>query len=277
MSTSYEQPMDDRGVYLGFPATSDTERLDTVHTTIARYFGNELGPAPLNGLRPSKVLELGCGTGTWAIQAAKQFPGAQVVAVDQFPLPDRNLPPNMTFHQADLQKLEFEDGTFDIVHARLVMVHVADGPGTLLRTSRLVKPGGLLLIEDLDAISVTKAGGPATRRFVHKYQEIQDGRGVDIELARKIEAIITSFPDFSDIQVKKISIPFAANTSDEALNQLGLVMKRAHTQIYGAIQHHLHDQGLTRELLHELEEEQQRDDNECVLDMYCCWARRSVE
>ncbi|KAF7374727.1 hypothetical protein MSAN_00358000 [Mycena sanguinolenta] len=78
----------------------------------------------------------------------------------------------------------------------------------------------------------------------------------------KIEAIMTSLDGFSDIQAKKISIPFAANTSDEALNQLGLVTKRAHMQIYGAIQHHLQDQGLTRELLHDFEEEEQRDDND---------------
>ncbi|KAJ6513055.1 S-adenosyl-L-methionine-dependent methyltransferase [Mycena sanguinolenta] len=270
-SDSYEQPV----IYAGFPATSDTERLDTMHTMIARYFGNELGPAPLNGLRPSKIMELGCGTGAWAIQAAKQFPDAQVVAVDQFPLPDRILPPNMTFQQADLQKYQFEDGTFDIVHARLVMIHVMDGPETLRRISRLVKPGGLLLIDHLDAISVTEAGGPATCRIVYKYKEIQVRRGVDVEFGRKIEAIITSFGDFSDIQAKKISMPFAANTSDEALNQLGLGMKRSHLEFYGTLQHRLHDKGLTHELFREFKEEQEQDDNQCVLDMYFCWTRRS--
>ncbi|KAF7374729.1 S-adenosyl-L-methionine-dependent methyltransferase [Mycena sanguinolenta] len=267
--------------YPGLPAASDSERLDTMHNVIARYFGNELGPAPLNGLRPSKIMELGCGTGAWsdiqmAVQAAKQFPDAQVVAVDQFPLPDRILPPNMNFQLADLkQKLEFEDDTFDIVHSRLVMMHVVDGRDALRRASKLVKPGGLLLIEDLDAISLAESGGPATRRSQYKLKEIQERRGVDVEFGRKIEAIIKSLGDFSDIQVKKVSMPFGANTSDETLNQLGLAMKKFITEFFGTFSSPLHDQGLTRELVHEFREEQEQSDNKSVMDMYFCWARRS--
>ncbi|KAF7366962.1 Methyltransferase str3 [Mycena sanguinolenta] len=143
MSARYEHPEDDSFVYPVLPPASDSERLDTMHNTIARYFGNKLGPAPLDGLHPRKIIELGCGSGAWAIQAAKQFPDAQVVAVDQSPLPDRIIPSNMSFQLANLaQRLEFQDETFDIVHARMVMMHVADGSNALLRASRLVKPGG---------------------------------------------------------------------------------------------------------------------------------------
>ncbi|KAF7374728.1 S-adenosyl-L-methionine-dependent methyltransferase [Mycena sanguinolenta] len=211
----------------------DSERLDELHIKVARYLGNKLGPAPLDGLRPSKILELGCGSGAWAIQAATQFPNAEVVAVDQSPLPDRNLegpsPPNITFQLADLaQRLNFEDQMFDIVHSRWVMSHVStlvhtslldlksdtklvDGAATIRRVSRLVKPGGLLLIEDTDLVSLAESGGPATRQLLYKYKEIQNALGADTELGRKIEAIITSLGDFSDIQVKKLSIPFSAN------------------------------------------------------------------
>ncbi|KAF7374725.1 Methyltransferase str3 [Mycena sanguinolenta] len=72
MSARYEHPKDGGFVYPVLPPASDSERLDTMHNTIAR-----------------KIIELGCGSGAWAIQAAKQFPDAQVVAVDQSPLPDR--------------------------------------------------------------------------------------------------------------------------------------------------------------------------------------------
>ncbi|KAF7374740.1 S-adenosyl-L-methionine-dependent methyltransferase [Mycena sanguinolenta] len=185
MSAPGQLSMNDGVVYPGLPPTSDIERLDTMHNTIARYFGRELGPAPLDGMHPSKIMELGCGTGAWAIQAAKQFPDAQVVAVDQSPLPDRILPPNLKFHRADVtQKLGFEDETFDIVHARFLMAYVVDGPDALLRASRLVKPGGLLLIEDADWTSLAESGGPATRQALYKYKEIQDRRGVDVGRGR---------------------------------------------------------------------------------------------
>ncbi|KAJ6513049.1 S-adenosyl-L-methionine-dependent methyltransferase [Mycena sanguinolenta] len=276
MATRYEHPMDIGVVYPVLPPASDSERLDTMHNTIARYFGNKLGPAPLDDLCPDKILELGCGSGAWAIQAAKQFPGAQVIAVDQYPLPDRILPSNMNFQLANvMQRLEFPDGTFDIVHARMVMMHVVDGPNTLLRVSRLVKPGGLLLIEDLDSISAAESGGPATRRVVYKFKEIQERRGVDIEFGRKIEAIIRSLDNFSDIHAKKISMPYGANGPDEALNQLGLGMKKSFLGFVWSLPSRLHDQGLTRELVRECDEEQEQCDTASVMDMYFCWARRS--
>ncbi|KAJ7261794.1 hypothetical protein B0H12DRAFT_1013214 [Mycena haematopus] len=258
--------------------------LDAMHNTIAQYFGNALGPAPLDSLHPSKILELGPPNGTIyetgivcrAIQAAMQFPDAQVVAVDQFPMPDRILPANMSFQLADLaQRLEFEDETFDIVHGRLVMTHVVDGPDTLRRVSRLVKPGGLLLIEELDFGSHGESGGPATREIIAKIMAIQSRLGVDVEFGKKVEAIVTSLGEFAGIQVTKVSMPFGTNTSDEALNQLGLGIKKSCLEMFGTFPSRLHDQGLTHEMVREYNEEQERCDNESVMDMYFCWARRS--
>ncbi|KAF7374734.1 S-adenosyl-L-methionine-dependent methyltransferase [Mycena sanguinolenta] len=246
----------------------DSERLDEMHNAVTRYFGNKLGPAPLDGLHPSKTMELGCGSGAWAIQAAKQFPDAEVVAIDRHPLPDRSLPPNITFQLADLaQKLDFEDQMFDIVHARWVMVHVTRGRG---------KPGGLLLIEDGDFVSIAESGGPATRGILHKFNEIQKGLGVDVELGRKIESILMSLGDFSDIHMRKVSAPFGANGPDEALNQLGLGIKKSIREFYKTLSQRMHDQGLTPELLRGFEEELELDDNPCVVDLYFCWARRSM-
>ncbi|KAF7374726.1 S-adenosyl-L-methionine-dependent methyltransferase [Mycena sanguinolenta] len=272
--STFDNFMDDGIAYAGFPAAFDNERLDAQHNTITRYFGGKLGPAPINDLRPSKIIELGCGNGAWAIQAATQFPDAQVVAVDQYPLPDRLLPPNLRFHRADLaQGLEFEDAMFDIVHSRMVMAHVSplihtssleltvvyetkmvDGPDIVRRASRLVKPGGLLLIEKTDMATVAESAGPAGHRIVRKFIEIEDRLGADAEFGKKVEDIITSLGDFSDIHTEKVSIPFAANTSDEALNQFGLGMKKSFTEFFGALPHRLQDLGLTHELFHEFRE-----------------------
>ncbi|KAJ6513056.1 S-adenosyl-L-methionine-dependent methyltransferase [Mycena sanguinolenta] len=265
------------GNYLPLPPAADSERLDAMHETLTRYLGDKLGPALLNDLHPRKILELGCGSGAWAIQAAIQFSDAEVVAVDQSPLPDRILPPNLKFHRADLaQKLEFEDETFDIVHARLVLSHLVDATDTLRCASRLVKPGGLLLIEDVAVVSLAKYGGPATRQIIDVVKAVQDRVGApDCEFGSKIEPIIMSLCVFSDIQVKKVSIPFGGTGDDEALNELGLGMKKSFSDIWKAFADRLQDQGLTRELVYAYDEEQERLGNKTVLDMYFCSARRS--
>jgi len=52
-------------VYVNEPPASDAARLDAMHEALRRYFAGNLGPVPLDDLRPSKILELGCGSGAW--------------------------------------------------------------------------------------------------------------------------------------------------------------------------------------------------------------------
>jgi ubiquinone/menaquinone biosynthesis C-methylase UbiE len=72
---------------------------------------------------PSRVLDLGTGTGLAAFVAARRFPEAEVVGVDLAPgmveQARRNTPVELAervrFEQADAVRLPFEDGAFDLV------------------------------------------------------------------------------------------------------------------------------------------------------------------
>ena len=72
---------------------------------------------------PSRVLDLGTGTGLAAFVAARRFPEAEVVGVDLAPgmveQARRNTPMELAervrFEQADAVRLPFEDGAFDLV------------------------------------------------------------------------------------------------------------------------------------------------------------------
>ncbi|TFY50335.1 hypothetical protein EVG20_g11580 [Dentipellis fragilis] len=64
-------------------------RLDATHIGITQFIDGRLTPAPIENSNPQKVLELGAGSGAWAIQAAKHFPEAEVIASDINPLPPR--------------------------------------------------------------------------------------------------------------------------------------------------------------------------------------------
>ncbi|KAJ7028972.1 S-adenosyl-L-methionine-dependent methyltransferase [Mycena alexandri] len=227
-------------------AAEEMERLEKQHLAFTEYFGGRLGPAPLIKLQPHRIMELGCGSGTWAIQAANEFPVSQVIAVDQSPPPDQILPANMNFQQADItKKLNFEPESFDAVHCRLVLLYlikatkVANVRNILQQISRLLKPGGLLLIEDAELGSWYESGGPATRRFMFKVKEVWTERGADFEFGKNIRDMIASLGDFPDIHVRQIHIPFAGNGPEH---------------------------------LKELEQ----SDSRITMDMYFCWARRAI-
>lgn len=104
------------------------------------------------------VLDIGCGPGTiTADLAARVAPGA-VTAVDQVTdvldvaraaVERRNLS-NVSFATADVHRLEFDDGTFDVVHAHQVLQHVADPVPALREMRRVCRPGGVVAARDAD-------------------------------------------------------------------------------------------------------------------------------
>jgi len=105
-----------------------------------------------------KVLDVGCGTGTLAIQVQQRVgasgrifgidPGAQQIARARVKAAQRNLP--IKFRVGVIERLDFLNQTFDVVLSTIMMHHLSD---TLKRQGldeiyRVLKPGGRLVIAD---------------------------------------------------------------------------------------------------------------------------------
>ncbi|KAF8530764.1 S-adenosyl-L-methionine-dependent methyltransferase, partial [Gautieria morchelliformis] len=53
---------------------------------------------------------------------------------------------NIEFVVGDVNGLDFPDGTFDVVHAHQVLVHVGDPVQALREMRRVAKPGGIVVV-----------------------------------------------------------------------------------------------------------------------------------
>jgi len=103
------------------------------------------------------VLDVGCGTGTLAIEVARSFRAGRVAGIDpsteqiaraRAKAARRNLP--IEFQIGVIEQLAFPDQTFDVVLSTLMMHHL---PASLKRQglveiARVLKPGGRLVIAD---------------------------------------------------------------------------------------------------------------------------------
>lgn len=96
------------------------------------------------GVRPGRVLDLGCGTG----RNLPLFPsGARVVGVDpchESLLAARRRSPGVPLVRARAEALPFRAGVFDTVVSGLVFCSVGDVPRGLAEVRRVLDPRGVL-------------------------------------------------------------------------------------------------------------------------------------
>jgi 2-polyprenyl-3-methyl-5-hydroxy-6-metoxy-1,4-benzoquinol methylase len=106
-----------------------------------------------SGMLKGKVLDAGCGDGFFSNQLTffdevKDITGIDIsekaieMALEKYP--------KIQFRQASLNKIPFESASFDSIVMVEVIEHLVDIDGTLEDLSRVLKPGGLLLITTTD-------------------------------------------------------------------------------------------------------------------------------
>jgi ubiquinone/menaquinone biosynthesis C-methylase UbiE len=106
----------------------------------------------------SSVLDVGCGPGTITCDFAGLVAPGKVTGLDRSPdiiaqaqaLAVEREVPNVEFVSGNIYDLDFEDGTFDVVHAHQVLQHLTDPVEALREMRRVAKPGGIVAVRDAD-------------------------------------------------------------------------------------------------------------------------------
>lgn len=199
MKGSYQfEKLEDRHIEADRLAVRSQMRLEGFEELLQRYGFPKAG----------RVLEVGTGQGLRASKMAAMQEHCHVVGVDRsFEMLNRarNLygdKTNLEFLEADIYDLPFAENTFDFIYARLVFMHLSDPMAALQNLKKILKPGGVLLIEDADRDCMFFEPAPKSfASFWHKVQEGQRKLGGDPNVGRKLASYFKSLK-LKDIQVE---------------------------------------------------------------------------
>jgi SAM-dependent methyltransferase len=147
--------------------------------------------------RGDRCVDVGCGGGHVTLEIAR-FVGAAGTAVgidfdrDILALAEQDAWDaglgNARFAVANAE--DFDGGPFDFAYARFLLSHVSDPDGVLGHVSRLVRPGGRVVVEDVDFTwSYCRPRNAAYDRYVELYSGAIACGGGDANLGRRLPGL----------------------------------------------------------------------------------------
>lgn len=208
----------------------EQDRMDMQHHIYLLMFGGEIYRAPLrdNGNEGvTRALDVGCGTGLWAIDFADMHPETQVIATDLSFIQPTWVPPNLRFEIDDAEsEWEFHE-PFDYIHIRSMAGSVGNWPQLLQRAYDNLTPGGWIELTEFETWASTDDDSLPTTSAYHEYQvrlcEAAEVFGKEMNIAPHIYELVRS-AGFENVKEEVQKCPLSPWPKDRRLKELATYM-----------------------------------------------------
>jgi SAM-dependent methyltransferase len=144
-------------------------------------------------------LDAGCGGGDVTFDLARRTgPAGRAVGID---FDDVKLGlarneaatlglDNVSFRQTEIGACNF-DAEFDVIYSRFLLTHLPDPVAAIARMRTWLKPGGVLIVEDIDFTGhFCHPESPALRRYVDLYRQAVQRRGGDPHIGPRVPGLL---------------------------------------------------------------------------------------
>ncbi|KAI0551414.1 S-adenosyl-L-methionine-dependent methyltransferase [Xylaria curta] len=135
------------GKYLLPNDENEQKRLDYQHQLYTAVLNGKLYISPI-GEQLRNVLDVGTGTGIWAVEVGLEHPAATVTGIDLSPIQPSYAPPNVNFEICDAEDEWSFRQPFDLIHMRAMVTCFKNPRAVLAEAYRSLAPGGFIELRD---------------------------------------------------------------------------------------------------------------------------------
>ncbi|KAJ5794799.1 hypothetical protein N7457_001398 [Penicillium paradoxum] len=201
----------------------EQDRMDLTHHIWLLLLKGELHKAPVTN--PQKILDLGTGTGIWALDIAEKFPSAKVIGNDISAIQPDWVVPNVEFIIEDFEsEWLYQPNSFDFIHARLLAGCVTNWPAFFRKIFAHIKPGCYFEIQESGFWAWSDDGTVTHESPINQYLSalIEAGRAIgrELNIYYKLKDWMVE-AGFEDVQQFTYLLPYSPWPRDPHLKELG--------------------------------------------------------
>ena len=168
----------------------EQNRMDVEHHNQRLQMDGKLHLCPMDD--PKQILDLGCGSGIWAMDMADEYPACQVIGTDLSPIQPIWVPPNCKFEvddfelewwayqsNIDLTRMEltfyrtFGEARFDMIHERFLMGSISSHTELYKNIYSALKPGGWFELVEMETLTFSDDGTVAEDSACNQWGRLQ--------------------------------------------------------------------------------------------------------
>ena len=174
-------------------------------------------------------LDVGCGGGDVSVHLARRVgPNGQVLGLDLDPVTLAAAReeaaalalPQLCYRQASVFELQ-GDGNFDVVYARFLLTHLAKPEDAISRMLGALRPGGLMLLEDIDFSGhFAQPACPAFQDYLRLYSETVRLAGGDPNIGPRLPLLLKA-AGLADVDLR-VSQPVALEGEAKLISPITL-------------------------------------------------------
>ncbi|KAG6225110.1 hypothetical protein E4U26_003291 [Claviceps purpurea] len=214
-----------------YPIPSDEveqNREDMKHAMLMMVTENKPFLSPV-GDHPQKILDIGTGTGIWAVEVGDRYPSAKVRGIDIAPIQPKWVPANVTFLVDDCEQ-DWIERDVDLAHFRFTIATLKNTSQVLGHAFKSLRPGGWIELQELLPTPLCDDGTmPDDDPVKYLYEKIErafEKFGMSAQLPAELEPFLQE-AGFENIHCQIFKVPIGPWAKDRTMRIVGLYQKMA--------------------------------------------------